>query len=83
MRVLCLTGDLYDTIILAGILANISVEMTAREAADRGFGVVVVWDAAASETLDWHTVTMAGIVGGLIRVRSTPPVIEMLEGTRT
>ena len=72
-----------DTIILAGILANISVEMTAREAADRGFGVVVVWDAAASETLDWHTVIMTAIVGGLIRVRSTPQVIEMLEGTRT
>jgi nicotinamidase-related amidase len=72
-----------DTIILAGILANISLEMTAREAADRGFGVVLVWDAAASETLDWHTVTMTGIVGGFVRVRSTPQVIEMLEGTRT
>ena len=72
-----------DTLILAGILANYSVWMTAREAADRDFGVVVVGDASASETLEWHLQFRTGIVGGLIRLRSTQEVIEMLDGTRT
>jgi nicotinamidase-related amidase len=72
-----------DTIVLAGMLADISVAMTAREAADRDFGVIVVWDASASETLDWHESTKTGIAGGLIRIRSTRQVIGMLEGTRS
>jgi nicotinamidase-related amidase len=72
-----------DTIILAGMLANYSVWMTAREAADRDFGVVVVIDASASETLEWHLQLRTGIVGGLIRQRTTSEVIEMLDGTRT
>ena len=72
-----------DTLIVAGMLANYSVWMTAREAADRDFGVVVVIDASASETLEWHLQLQTGIVGGLIRQRTTSDVIEMLEGTRT
>src|SRR5712692_9098025 len=39
-----------DTLIVAGMLANYSVWMTAREAADLDFGVIVVIDASASET---------------------------------
>jgi nicotinamidase-related amidase len=72
-----------DTIILSGMLANYSVWMTARDAADRDFGVVVVIDALASETLEWHLQFQTGIVGGLIRQRTTSNVIAMLEGTRT
>lgn len=72
-----------ETLLLAGMLANYSVWMMAREAADRGFGVVVVPDASASETLEWHLQFRTGVVGGLVRQRSTGEVIEMLEGTRT
>lgn len=72
-----------DTIILAGMLANVSVAMTAREAADRDLSVIMVWDASASETLDWHENTKTGLVGGLIRIRTTQQVIEMIEGMRT
>jgi nicotinamidase-related amidase len=72
-----------DTLIVAGMLANLSVEMLAREAADREFGVVFVWDASASETLEWHTLTMTGLVGGLIRVRSVQEVMQMVEGQRS
>lgn len=72
-----------DTLIMAGMLANHTVWMTAMDAADRNFGVVVVPDASASETLDWHLQFRTGIVGGLIRQRATNEVIEMLEGTRS
>jgi len=72
-----------NTVILAGMLANVTVAAGAREAADRNFKVVVVSDACASETLDWHILTMSTLVGGLIRVLPTQHVIEMLEGVRT
>jgi nicotinamidase-related amidase len=72
-----------DTILLAGMLANHSVWLAAREAADRDFGVIVVMDCSASETLEWHTQLRTGVVGGLIRQRSSSEVIEMLDGTRT
>ena len=60
-----------DTLLLAGMLANHSVWQAAREAADRDFGVVVVMDCCASETLAWHTQLRTGVVGGLIRQRSS------------
>lgn len=72
-----------DTIVLAGMLANVSVAPTAREAADRDLSVVWVWDASASETLEWHEHTKTGIVGPLIRIRTTQQAIEMMEGVRT
>jgi nicotinamidase-related amidase len=70
-------------LVIAGMLANVTVALAAREAADRDYWVIVVHDASASETLDWHTVTMLGVGGGLIRVQMTDDVIEMFEGTRT
>jgi nicotinamidase-related amidase len=72
-----------DTVLVAGMLANYSVWQAAREAADRDFGVVVVMDCCASETLAWHTQLRIGLIGGLIRQRSSDEVIEMLEGSRT
>jgi nicotinamidase-related amidase len=72
-----------DTLLVAGMLANMSVWQTAREAADRGFGVLVVSDCCASETFEWQTQLRTGVVGGLIRERPSHAVIEMLEGTRT
>jgi nicotinamidase-related amidase len=81
LRLLRDTG--VDTLIVAGMMANYTVWQTAREAADRDFGVVVVSDASASETLEWHQQLLNGLVGGLIRQRSTSDMIEMLEGTRT
>jgi nicotinamidase-related amidase len=72
-----------DTLVLAGMLANTTVDLTAREAADRDFGVIMVWDASASESLDWHEIVKTGLVGPLIRIRTVQQVIEMMEGTRT
>lgn len=71
------------TILLAGMLANTTVALTAQEAADRDLAVVVVWDASASETLAWHEIVKTGLVGPLIRMRTTQQVIQMLEGVRT
>jgi nicotinamidase-related amidase len=72
-----------QTLVLAGLLANTTVALTAQEAADRGFGVILVWDASASETLDWHDNMKTRLVSPLIRMRTTKQVIEMMEGVRT
>lgn len=72
-----------DTLIIAGMLANTTVDLAAREAADRDFGVIMVWDASASESLYWHEIVKTGLVGPLIRIRTAQQVIEMMEGTRT
>ncbi len=72
-----------DTLVLAGTLANTTLALTAQEAADRDFGVIVVWDASASESLYWHEIVKTGLVGPLIRIRTAQQVIEMMEGTRT
>lgn len=72
-----------ERLIVAGMLANITIALAAREAADRGYWVVVVQDASASETLDWHAATMLGVGGGMIRAQWVDEAIEMLEGTRT
>jgi nicotinamidase-related amidase len=72
-----------DTLILAGMLANTTVALAAQEAADRDLGVIMVWDASASESLYWHEIIKTGLAGPLIRIRTAQQVIEMLEGTRT
>lgn len=75
-----LRDQAIDTMLLAGLMANVSVTMAAREAADRGFNVVVIWDASASSTLAQHRHVKDSLPGGLIRTRSTREVICMLEG---
>jgi nicotinamidase-related amidase len=70
-------------LLVAGVLANGAVELTAREAADLGYNVVVVSDACAAETWTLHTLVMTTVVGGLIRVRTVEAVLEMLDGQRS
>jgi nicotinamidase-related amidase len=70
-------------LVLAGVMTGWAVELTAREAADRGYGVLVVSDACPGETYAIHDFVMTQLVGGMIRVRSTGAVLEMLVGRRT
>jgi biuret amidohydrolase len=69
-------------LLVAGVLANEAVELTARGAADLGYHVVVVSDACAAETWSLHALVMTTIVGGLVRVRTVEAVLEMLDGRR-
>ena len=70
-------------LVLAGVMTGWAVELTAREAADRGYGVLVASDACPGETYAIHDFVMTQLVGGQIRVRSTGAILEMLAGTRT
>jgi nicotinamidase-related amidase len=71
------------TLVLAGVMTGWAIELTAREAADRGYQVQVASDACPGETYDVHGFVMPQLVGGLIRVRPTESILEMVEGTRT
>ena len=70
-------------LVLAGVMTGWAVELTAREAVDRGYGVLVVSDACPGETYEIHDFVMAQLYGGAIRARSTGAVLEMLAGRRT
>jgi biuret amidohydrolase len=70
-------------LVLAGVMTGWAIELTAREAADRGYGVQVASDACPGETYAIHGFVMPQLVGGLIRVRPTEAILEMLAGTRT
>jgi nicotinamidase-related amidase len=69
-----------ETLIIAGMMANVTVALAAREAADRSFDVLVVQDASASETREWHALAMQGLGGGAIRVLWTEDVLELIDG---
>lgn len=69
-----------ETLIMVGMMANVTVALAAREAADRSFDVLVVQDASASETREWHALTMQGLTGGAIRCLWTGDVLELLDG---
>ena len=69
-----------QTLLMAGTMANVSVALAAREAADRSFQVLVVQDACASETLAAHGVTMQGLTGGAIRIVGTSDAQAMIAG---
>ncbi|HET7263949.1 MAG TPA: isochorismatase family cysteine hydrolase [bacterium] len=71
------------SVVVAGVLAGGAVDLTAREAADLGYSVVVASDACAAETWTLHTLTTTMLVGALIRVRSVAAILEMLDGRRT
>jgi nicotinamidase-related amidase len=70
-------------LLIAGVSASGAVYQAATDAADRGFGVLVVSDACPGDTYAIHDFCMTQLVGGLIRVRPTASVLEMLPGTRT
>lgn len=69
-----------ETLIIAGMMAHITVVLAAREAADRSFDVLVVQDASASETLEWHAIAMQGLNGGAIRTLWTQEILALVDG---
>jgi biuret amidohydrolase len=69
-----------DTVVIAGVATNISVESTARAASDHGLRVVVAEDACAAATPEAHQASIASLgllveIGGLDDLRwATAPV---------
>ncbi|MES2482652.1 MAG: isochorismatase family cysteine hydrolase [Pseudomonadota bacterium] len=68
-----------DLLYMSGVSTNMCVETTAREAADRGYGVTLVEDACGTTHEDLHQATMRNFRRLFGRVRSTQDCLAELE----
>ena len=68
-----------EQLYLTGVSTNMCVETTAREAADRGYGVTVVEDACGTTHEDLHQVTMRNFQRLFGRVRSCDEALAELQ----
>lgn len=67
-----------DTLIVAGVATNSCVEMTARDAADRGYKCVLVEDACATLTQEMHDAVLRTFALLYGKVQETEEVLEDL-----
>ena len=68
-----------EQLYLTGVSTNMCVETTAREAADRGYGVTLVEDACGTTHEDLHRVTMRNFQRLFGRVRSCDEALAELQ----
>jgi gluconolactonase len=67
-----------DVIINTGARANMSVEHTARTAADKGYSVVVPQDACSTMGSDWHNASIGFAMQNVSVVTKVDAVIAAL-----
>jgi gluconolactonase len=73
-----LRGAGRDTIINTGAWTNMSVEHTARTAADKGYRVIVPEDACSTMNADWHRASIDFAMSNVAQVARTADVIAAL-----
>jgi nicotinamidase-related amidase len=71
-----------EQVIVAGALTNGAVELTALDARDRGFEVVVVEDACVALNADLHASALARLQHCLVAVLPVTTVVAHLDGTQ-
>ncbi|MEL7462420.1 MAG: isochorismatase family protein [Pseudomonadota bacterium] len=71
-----------DTIINTGAWTNMSVEHTARTAADKGFKVVVPEDACSTMNADWHRASIDYAMSNVAAISKVDEVIRALGAGR-
>jgi nicotinamidase-related amidase len=65
-------------LVCVGVSTSQCVDLTARDAADRGYGVVVVEDAVAEDAPEWHRSTLEQFGRLFGRVATTDEVLAEL-----
>ena len=65
--------------LVGGVVTNVCVETTARDAADRGYEVVLLDDGCAAFSPEIHEATLLSFQGPFGRVRRTDEVLALLE----
>jgi nicotinamidase-related amidase len=71
-----------ETLVLVGMATDMCVETTARDAADRGFGVIVVEDATATYFEHHHRAALSAFARVFGQVWSTAQVLDALSPRR-
>jgi len=68
------------SLVVGGVVTNVCVETTARDAADRGYEVVLLDDGCAAFSPEAHEATLLSFQGPFGRVRTTDEVLAALKG---
>jgi len=67
------------TLVVGGVVTNVCVETTARDAADRGYDVVLLDDGCAAFSPEIHEATLLSFQGPFGRVRTADEVLALLQ----
>lgn len=67
------------TLVLTGVVTNVCVESTARDAWNRDFDVIVISDATASYSQELHEATLKNVAFHCGAVRTTDEVVQLME----
>jgi nicotinamidase-related amidase len=67
------------SLVVGGVVTNVCVETTARDAADRGYEVVLLDDGCAAFSPEIHEATLLSFQGPFGRVRTTDAVLDRLK----
>lgn len=68
-----------ETLVMVGMATDMCVETTARDAADRGYNVIVVEDASATFFPDHHRAGLSALARVYAQVWSTDRVLSQLQ----
>ena len=71
-----------ETLVVAGMATDMCVETTARDAADRGFNVIVVEDATATFFEHHHRAALSGFARVFGQVWKSADVLDALDASR-
>jgi nicotinamidase-related amidase len=67
------------SLVIGGVMTSGCVETTARDAADRGYDVVLLDDGSAAFSPEIHEATLLSFQGAFGRVRKTDEVLALLD----
>ena len=72
--------DSITALVVGGVVTNVCVETTARDAADRGYDIVLLDDGCAAFSPEIHEATLLSFQGPFGRVRTADEVLALLKG---
>lgn len=67
-----------QNLIITGVVTNQCVDTAVRDAADRGFNVILVEDGCAAVTKELHEATIEILAGVYARVKSTEDLLKIM-----
>ncbi|MCZ7570483.1 MAG: cysteine hydrolase [Ardenticatenaceae bacterium] len=67
-----------ESLIVTGVATHACVELTARDAADRGYWVIIAFDGCATNSGQLQQETLARLDGGTIAVKMTEEILRLL-----